>query len=412
MEDTFICTSKTQSDCKDEFFNANPHLEYHRVDSDGNCFFRSLAEYYQLTGETLRGVRNPTNHEELRAFIVGRFGDMLRRDPELMGFLRLENQRPLGEILSELGRTCVWNVYAFEVMMPQVSTILGINLVIYKVNRPTDYQPYYNVSRSVYTPRNGPAVGTTISVFLALNHYGLVFPRAVPPLSSYAAAQASNSSNSVLKMAMNLHNQNALNDVMAASMNQLKLNDQKRAKNNTRKKAEKNEMNAVMAASMRQLELNKQQRAEKNAMNAAIAASMRQMQLNTQKRNRNRNAALAASMNRMILNSPKKNTKKKMNNYNIEAALAASMNQMRLNNRRRNNENAALAAALAASMKKPNNQPIGLTVENVQGEFPYKSTTVTEIKTVLNAYGVEYPKAAKKEELYSLLMMTLLNLKS
>lgn len=377
MEDTFICTSKTQSDCKDEFFEANPHLEYHRVDSDGNCFFRSLAEYYQLTGETLRGVRNPTNHEELRAFIVGRFGDMLRRDPELMGFLRLENQRPLGEILSELGRTCVWNVYAFEVMMPQVSTILGINLVIYKVNRPTDYQPYYNVSRSVYTPRNGPAAKTTISVFLALNHYGLVFPRNASVSQAAQAAQASNSS-SIMKMVKNLNNQNALNAALAASMNQLKLNTQKKNSN----------------------------------LNAALAASMNQLRLNTQKRNRNRNAALAASMNRMILNSPKKNTKKKMNNYNIEAALAASMNQMKLNTRRRNNENAALAAALAASMKEPNSEPTGLTVENVQGEFPYKTTTIAEIKSVLDTYRVKYSQKAKKEELYGLLMMTLLNLKS
>ncbi len=55
-----------------------------------------------------------------------------------------------------------------------------------------------------------------------------------------------------------------------------------------------------------------------------------------------------------------------------------------------------------------NKKASGLTIENIQEEFPYKTTTVVEIKHLLDKLHVTYSSKAKKEELYGLLMIAIL----
>ena len=169
---TYTCKAKTQSACKNEFLKAHPELEYVQVEGDGNCFFRSLAAYYKRTGRRINGVSNPTDYRELRGYIVSRFREQIYADSELHMIMTAMNERPLEEVLAELARSCVWDVPAFEMMVERVPIILNVNLRIYKINREGGH---YTVTEALHTPYDRLPVGTTISIFLASSHYGLIY---------------------------------------------------------------------------------------------------------------------------------------------------------------------------------------------------------------------------------------------
>lgn len=323
-----------------EFLDANPELEYVRVDSDGNCFFRSLAAYYARTGEQIPGIADPTDFHELRTYIVRQFGELIPRDAELRAVLPAMNERPIKTILSELSKTCVWNVPVFEMMVERVSDILHVNLMIYRVNT---NEGKYSVTWRLYTPRRGPAA-TNISVFLASNHYGLIFPRARSRTAALAASYARQANNNA-----------NLNAAIAASMNQLKLN------NTRRKKASHNNAN----------------------LNAAIAASMNQLRLNAN--NENMRRAMAASM--LVSNF----------DASFEPGAAAST-------RKKKSAHGSPKAASAAASANAS----GVSVENIQQQIPYKTTTVVKIKKMLDDMGIAYSSKDRKEELYGLLVTALL----
>lgn len=177
VQRTFVCTKKTEDACRKEFLERHPELEYVRVEGDGNCFFRSLAAYYERTGEQIAGVTHPTDFEELRRYIVHRFGQQIAQDNELRDiFLPALNERPINVILAELATSCVWDVPVFEMMVERVPIILNSNLRIFRINRNNGR---YTVTESLHTPHDEKfnPNRTTISIFLASSHYGLIFPR-------------------------------------------------------------------------------------------------------------------------------------------------------------------------------------------------------------------------------------------
>lgn len=177
VQSTFICTKKSKDACQKEFLESRPELEYVRVPGDGNCFFRSLAAYYERTGEQIVGITDPTDFEELRRYIVHRFGEQIAQDDELREiFLPALNERPINIILSELATSCVWDVPVFEMMVERVPSILNINLRIFRINSD---KGKYTVTESLYTPRDERfnKNRTTICIFLASSHYGLIFPK-------------------------------------------------------------------------------------------------------------------------------------------------------------------------------------------------------------------------------------------
>ena len=47
----------------------------------------------------------------------------------------------------------------------------------------------------------------------------------------------------------------------------------------------------------------------------------------------------------------------------------------------------------------------GFNIENAKKQYPYGKTKATEIKEMLDAYGIEYPSKASKETLYGEFLM-------
>lgn len=348
----FQCKSKNDYDCKDEFLDANPQLEYEEVKSDGNCFFRSLAAYYSRTGEQIHGIHDPTDFHELRTYIVRKFGELIPHDDELQAVLPAINTRPIQTILSELSRTCVWNVPVFEMMVERVSDILHINLMIYRVNTNKNKKTKKNeftVTWRLYTPRSGPSA-TTISVFLAANHYGLIFPREAGRVSPQTAALASALAASVAKnkaisLSAPAYNNNAENAFVEAFL---------KPRRNTSKKA------AVRSLS--------------NANNDKVKAAIAQSLANPKNAyNENLNRAIAESLAWMHINEPgaqRRNTRKKSAKKKVVS--------------------------------------VGMSFENIEQQLPYKTTTKKQIEQLLKEHGVSYSSGAKKESLYELLVSVLL----
>jgi hypothetical protein len=181
-----VCKAKTQSECTKEFFKLHQtSLAYVKVDGDGNCFFRSLSAYYELHPElSIDGVHDPTNFHELRQYIVKKLKHQLETREEIREFLPYIDNRPLDIILSELATTCIFDIPIFELMTERVSTILNINLNLYRVNiKIIDPDKdakgdniILSISESFYKPDPGIHANATISIFLASYHYGLVIP--------------------------------------------------------------------------------------------------------------------------------------------------------------------------------------------------------------------------------------------
>jgi hypothetical protein len=316
---TYRCKAKTQDACRREFLKEHPQLEYVKVDGDGNCFFRSIAAYYKRTGQKINGVRNPTDYHELRQYIVGRLREQIYADEELHMIMTAMNERPLEMVLDELAKTCVWNVPAFEMMVERVPIILNVNLRIYKINHEDEQ---YTITEALHTPYDRLPVGTTISIFLASNHYGLIY---------------SNRNN-----------------------------------NNTRRKRQENmNMNAAIAASIQ------------TAENAAYIKQMKN------------NANFAEQLHKLEINSKKSVTRRKptVGVLPVVAPVVAPA----YNSNSSNVSNASNASSIASFN--------GFNIENAKNQYPFKTTTIKDIKEMLHVYGIEYDSKAKKEELYGEFIM-------
>ena len=158
--------------CKAQFLESKKNvLQYVDVKGDGNCFFRAIAAYYRRTGGHIPGVDRPSNHRELRRYIVGEFSKQVYSDPVLASVLSALSKKPIEKMLSKLAKTCIWRVPAFEMMVERTPAIIGVNLRMYRVNNNAEK---YTVTESLYTPHDGPAMPTTISMLLSGGHYGLI----------------------------------------------------------------------------------------------------------------------------------------------------------------------------------------------------------------------------------------------
>ena len=375
VRSTFTCKAKsTQDSCRQQFLYAHPELKYVKVLGDGNCFFRAIAAYYKRTGEDLDGVRDPTDYRELRDYIVRRFKEQINEDPELHSILMALNDRPINTILSELAKTCVWNVPAFEMMVERVPILLNINLIIYKIRRGKSGP--YTVTESIHTPHDGPPVPTTISIFLASSHYGLIFPIDAESLVSDENENENNDEN---------ENENENNNALQAAMKASLYN------NNSKSNSNNNDLQAAMKASLynnsksnniiaeleREIAAAEAKAAAKAATKAAAKAP----------RNNNLNAALAESLHAVSLNNG-------LNN-NMRAAIEASFQNVSFSSR--NNRNKLLQQhALNRSMRQNSNSNSNVPVNSKE----FKQLTVATLKNKLTSMGVPFGSKNLKSVLY------------
>ena len=262
------------------------------------------------------------------------------------------NDRPINTILSELAKTCVWNVPAFEMMVERVPILLNINLIIYKIRRGKSGP--YTVTESIHTPHDGPPVPTTISIFLASSHYGLIFPIDAESLVSDENENENNDEN---------ENENENNNALQAAM--------KASLYNTSKS------NNIIAELEREIAAAEAKAAAKAATKAAAKAP----------RNNNLNAALAESLHAVSLNNG-------LNN-NMRAAIEASFQNVSFSSR--NNRNKLLQQhALNRSMRQNSNSNSNVPVNSKE----FKQLTVATLKNKLTSMGVPFGSKNLKSVLY------------
>lgn len=309
----FTCEKgRNTTQCKSDFLDAHPEFEHVKVLGDGNCFFRSIAAYYERNkGLKIDGVHNPTDHKELRRYVVHQFGQQItnpqdEHEMELSSvYLPALNERPIEKILTQLATTCTWNVPAFEVMVERTAPILNINLRLFRMNQEkidpnkelTKNNTRLTITESFYHSRT--PVSTTISILLIGGHYELLYPTNL---------------NSNMEAAI------------AASMNGYSTNSYS--------------MNKL--ANPQHINMNNQKYAEE----------FQQLKINNKK--------LAAAPN----------------SYDSNSSVVSN-------------------ASFASSVDSLNGN-----IENAKKEYPYKTTTVKEIKAMLDNYGIEYHSKDNKEMLY------------
>jgi hypothetical protein len=339
----YTCKKKSSKEqCRLEFLENHPEWEYVRVKGDGNCLFRSMGEFYSRTGMILPGVDDPTDYVELRKYITGQFKNYVLQHNYLSTIIanddaedrrrkKIKNaERNIVTILNDLPQNCVWDTAAFEHMLPFIPSILNANLAIYKINVDN------TISRTLLTPNDGPEVPITISLFLASNHYGLLYPT-IPPNAALPVNEE-------------------LEAVLIASKKQANLN-----------------------AALKQLSLN-------NAdLNSAIKASLEQQKINTQKQNQY-NSVIHGVVQMSINNMKKKSasTRKKPPVGKLPPPVYNS------------NSSVVSNASLASNVSWNNSTNIA----NIQKKYPYTKQTVKNLKESLNVFNVPYSSKSKKEELY------------
>jgi hypothetical protein len=364
-----VCKSKTQSECTKEFFKLHPtSLAYVKVDGDGNCFFRSLSAYYELHPElSIDGVHDPTNFHELRQYIVKKLKHQLETREEIREFLPYIDNRPLDIILSELATTCIFDIPIFELMTERVSTILNINLNLYRVNikiidpdKPAKGDNIIlSISESFYKPDPGIHANATISIFLASYHYGLIIPN-----SDSAYTEAVELSKKQKKSAV--------------------------SKKDYISKKEQELINAAIANSM------------KNYNNEKVNNSNVAQQLQILQQIEN-NAKFAQQFQQFSINnkSLKKSSKPKVGvNPFISKVASLKLSPKASPNSYHSNVSSVVSNASMAS-------PVGsfnrVTLENAEKELPYKKYmkyTKDQIHAFLDKHGTKYDKKDTKEKLY------------
>jgi hypothetical protein len=266
---TFKCEphNNTEEKCKKQFFKDRRDLQYIDVDPDGNCLFRSIAKYYENSGELLPGIANPSDYNVLRQYIAEQFGAYIRMRPALFDEIidqdlhfrqerrdklykdrvaaallqyqegitneyvpprRLKKavERSIDTILDELLNTGVWNVPAFDMMLELVPTLLHITLHTYSLLEGIDS---YVISIYNAQPENGPS-NTTISVFLSGGHYGLIYPKNNSNSNSNSNQYNSNNENEN-------ENENMRRAMAASVKNERNRIEAKRKRNNNTRKA-------------------------------------------------------------------------------------------------------------------------------------------------------------------------------
>ena len=115
-------------------------------------------------------------------------------------------------------------------MVERTPAILGVNLKIYRVN---ENNGRYNVTESLYTPYDGPAVPTTISILLSGGHYGLIYRIGDINLSNFIPKNESDENDDEENEDEENENENAL-------MKQLEKNSKALEEERIRKRKEEN----------------------------------------------------------------------------------------------------------------------------------------------------------------------------
>jgi len=370
------------------------------VKGDGNCFFRTIAAYYRRTGGHIPGVVRPSNHRELRNYIVGEFSKQVYNDPELASILSALDREPIDEMLSTLAKSCVWRVPAFEMMVERTPAIIGVNLRMYRVN---NNDGKYTVTESLYTPHDGPAMPTTISMLLSGGHYGLIHRVGDINLSHGMAENESDDE----KYEENEENEENDSDNDDDNNNEENENEENENEENEEEalmkqlKKNSNEMERQRILKEKALALEKKK--ANNFMKMTLSASHKK--LSGHNLSPGKNLQKIAKQN-LINQSPRRSTlrKPKIVRGNESASLAqiAQNKATKLEQAR-----ASLAAATAA--KKAVYQQYSLTNSNsnsnsgpnsLEKVYVYNDVRVPFLKAELTAMGITFKPKNTKPLLY------------
>jgi hypothetical protein len=301
------CGKKSVAICLAEFLQER---RWNRIPilGDGNCFFRSIAKYYEMSGDP-----HGPNHTQLRQQVA----DFIERKAENGDSNTLAviagTANSVENAIHDIRADKVWNVEIFEIIPAYMARALGVHIYIY------DSRPYRAPKKTLWRkvqgveefrmlkeeptmieenhlPPDGPSAIRINLLRVGQGHYELLWP----------------------DMESN-HNQNNNNS----------------------------EFEAASIASLQQLQINNKKTSKKPTV-----------------------GVLPTIPSNVVLNSYQSNSSVVSN-----ASIASSVNSINGN------------------------------IENAKKTYPYKTTTVKEIKAMLDKYGIEYHSKDKKEILYGTFIM-------
>ena len=333
-----IC-SGDQASCLPTFLENHAEFQYVQVPDDGDCFFHSIAAYYARTGERVEGIKDPTNPLELRRYIVKEFIKMVGENSDLRSTLSNKNISSI----KDLAKRGVWARNSFDTMISVVPAILHINLEIYGVYPDTGQ---FIITRTMY---EGDA-RSTISLFLASNHYGLLYPIDGINLRSNGKKAIN------VKVIANIEAQRIADEEATTKL----LDSYKKQASAPRKPHKK----VVSKPSINQEQAN---------LNAAIAASIQNLNI----------------QNKHVVNN---------------AAFAASLQKLHFNNENQNNHsNASSIVSNVSSVGSINGYNIEQAQQNLQENLSInhmRNMKLSNLRNILNQYKVNYNKKATKKKLH------------
>ena len=205
------------------------NLEYVYVNPDGDCFFRSIAEYYQRTGEEIDV--NVTNVTELRHYIIGILRSLIDGNDEESTHLRAKilegvnnknSEERLIQIFKTLSDPYLYDVDAFDIMVEITPRILNVNLRLIAKG------PYGISDRIIKAPINN---ASTIILCLYKSHFGLLYPEGGPDRRTNQQKLAYQGRINVYKAEQQRKEANSLNNFFR--------NEQRRKERQTRKNNKK-----------------------------------------------------------------------------------------------------------------------------------------------------------------------------
>lgn len=339
------CGKRSVKICLSEFLQERGWKQI-PILGDGNCFFRSIAKYYEMSGEP-----HAPNHTQLRQQVADFIESKAdNSDTNTLSVIAGLTNNVDGAI-DKLRKDKVWNVEIFEMVPPYMARALGVHIDIY------DSRSYKKPEKKLWKEVNGVKqyrMTEEQPTMIEVNHL-------VPDVPSATRIN-------LLRVYEGHY------DLLWPD-NKLDNNNSKSNNNNNNNQEEANLKAAIKASKYTaKVEALKQQ-----IHNAELAKQLKQLS---------------------IANKP--SSKKKKPSVGVLPASKASLNASP--NSYHSNSSVVSNASLASPVGSFNR----ITFENAQKELPLKKYlryTKVQIYAFLNKHGIEYDSILKKEDLYGLFLM-------
>lgn len=357
----FPCNQgKSESICKKQFLKEHPQFEFVDVEGDGNCMFRAIAEFYRRSGRTVPGIAHPENYIELRRYAVEQFIRFIMDNIDIqMGLIDIDYQFRLQrheQHKEHLQNTMIFLKKSKKSIQQALAALPPIveRTAEQILDELREVGSWDNAAFDMMVERVPAILNVNLSIYI-IN----------PPTSqnkNYVVSNYMHTPNDGPEAFTTIH--------LILADNHYGLLYPKNQENAN--------LNAAIAASMHNAERVAHNQQQINNNNARFAEQLQQLQINNKPRSTRKKPSVGVLP--IVANNVANNVAP--NSYHSNSSIVSN-------------------TSLASSIGSFN----GFSIENAQEEYPYKTTTVKQLKELLDTYGIKYGSKDTKETLYGLFLM-------